>query len=507
MVPPAALRRPLALLLLLSSGCASTPVPEARTWPGPVAAAWPAADALAAPAASNPNVEAPRPAVAPTRITPPATWHLADAELDRLLQLAQQANPTIDAARGVLDQARALRMLAAASLWPSVEAAAAAQASRSGDLPTQRSESVSLATAWAPDVFGAGRAGLSVGEANARAAAADLAEVQDAIATEVAQTYLALRSARQRLAIAQAQHDSLREILQITRWRVQAGLLNGSEALQALTAAEQASATLPGWQMLAAQATQALAVLTGQAPGALQPLLQDEGGLPGAPADPALGTPAELVLHRPDLQAARHRVDAAQSALDQAEAARLPQVTLSGSLGLSALTLSSLASASSLLRLLAGRVAVPLFDGGAAQAQVAVQQAVLAQSLAAWRSRLGAAQQAVADALADLRSHRAQLTHLQTAALSATQAADLARQRFAAGLTDHATVLETERTRLATRDGTAAVQAQVLADQVRLAAALGHRWRGQAPPPTAPPRIQARPVSPTDATQRPRSST
>jgi len=125
---------------------------------------------------------------------------------------------------------------------------------------------------------------------------------------------------------------------------------------------------------------------------------------------------------------------------------------------------------------LLGSLAVPVFDGGAAQARVDVQQEALEQARSAYQSAVLAALQEVEDALAALQGERARLARLQEAAQAADRAALLAGQRYASGLIDFAAVLETQRTLLATQDAVAVSQASLGTGHVRLYKALGGGW-------------------------------
>ena len=121
-------------------------------------------------------------------------------------------------------------------------------------------------------------------------------------------------------------------------------------------------------------------------------------------------------------------------------------------------------------------MALPLVDGGAARAQVRVQQAGQAQAEVAYRATVLAALQEVEDALAALAGDRDRLLRLQSAAVAAGNADLLARQRYSSGLVDFQTVLQTQRTQLATQDSVASARADLGADHVRLYKALGGGW-------------------------------
>ena len=167
---------------------------------------------------------------------------------------------------------------------------------------------------------------------------------------------------------------------------------------------------------------------------------------------------------------------AAAARADQADAARWPTFQLGGSVGLSAMTLGSLASRASLISALVASASAPVFDGGAARARVRAQEAALDQAQATYRSTILTALKDVEDALVALRGDRERLAHLEQAAEAASNAALLARQRYGSGLVDFQTVLETQRTQLSTQDGVASARADVSADHVRLYKAFGGGW-------------------------------
>jgi outer membrane protein TolC len=162
--------------------------------------------------------------------------------------------------------------------------------------------------------------------------------------------------------------------------------------------------------------------------------------------------------------------------------------------GRNALTLGGLGQSAALVTTLLASVSLPLWDGGAARAQVRAQQAALDQARTSYRATVLLALKEVEDALVALRNDRERLARLQEAASAATRAATLARQRFASGLVDFQTVLETQRSQLGTQDSLASTGADLGADHVRLFKALGGGWRPEAfarPGPSTSPGLHA----------------
>jgi NodT family efflux transporter outer membrane factor (OMF) lipoprotein len=399
-----------------------------------------------------------------------------DPLLNTLVANSLQANTTVRSAKAALQQSRALRDVKGAGLLPGVSASGSAQRSQSGGNDTGNSFRVGLDASWEPDVFGGQRSALNASEADAQAAQASLADVQVSIAAEVALAYIQLRGQQSQLIVARNNLQSQQETLQITDWRAQAGLITSLEVEQARTASEQTSAQIPSLETSIATTSHALAVLTGQTPEALQTLLKEPRAIPRAAENLTLNIPAQTLRQRPDVRAAELRIRAALERVSAADAARYPGFSINGSVGLNALTLGALTSGASVASALLGSVSVPLFDGGAARAQVRAQEAALEQARASYQAVVLTALKDVEDALVALTGDRTRLTHLQSASTAASNAALLAQNRYSSGLIDFQTVLQTQRTLLSTQDSVASATADISTDHVRLYKALGGGW-------------------------------
>lgn len=451
---------PIALAVLLAA-CASVPDRAATEMPRDVPTQWSAGAARADVTATGLS----------------AWWQrFDDPALAALISKALDTNTSVQSAQAALRQARALAGLARAGLGPTVSASGSAQRSQSGGSDAGNTFRASVGANWAPDIFGGDRAAANASETDAQASAASLSQVQVSLAAEVASGYINLRGLQARLAIARSNLATQTETLQITRWRAQAGLVSALDVEQAVSTAEQTRAQIPALQTSAAQTLNALAVLTGQAPGTLNTSLGDAAPIPPAPADLALAFPADTLRQRPDVRAAELKLQSAWSRVAVADAARYPSFSLSGSIGLSSLTLGSLTNSASLLKSLLAGLSAPLFDGGAAQAQVRAQEAALDQARANYQNAVLTALQDVEDALLAIQGDSERLTRLQAAATAAANAELLARQRYESGLIDFATVLGTQRSLLSAQDSVASTQASLSANHVRLYKALGGGW-------------------------------
>ena len=410
--------------------------------------------------------------------TPLAQWwqRFNDPQLTALVEQALKANTSIRSAQAALQQSRALRDVKTAGLLPGVSASTSVQRSQTNSNSAANSFRAGLDASWEPDVFGVKRSALNATEADVQVSEASLADLQVSIAAEVALAYIQLRGLQTQLVVAASNLASQQETLQITDWRAQAGLTTSLEVEQARTSSEQTSAQLPALEATIATTRHSLAVLTGQSPSTLESLLESVQAIPQAPEELALAIPAQTLRQRADVRAAEHRISAALARVSAADAARYPSFSISGSVGLNSLTLAGLTSGATVVNALLGSVSIPLFDGGAARAQVRAQEAALEQARVSYQSVVLTALKDVEDALVVLKGDRTRLTHLQGAATAAGNAALLAQQRYASGLIDFQTVLQTQRTLMTAQDSVASTEADISTDHVRLYKALGGGW-------------------------------
>lgn len=461
------------LMAIALGGCASLrgPAPEGAARPPPVPATW-----SGGPAAAPGTVGTALPGDG-ARPADAAWWaRFGDGQLDALIAQALVQGTDVQVASARWRQARALREQAAAGLSPRLDAGASGQAARSEGRPSTRSVSAALDAAWEPDLSGGRALALDAATADEQAGRAALASARVTLAAEVALAYLDLRGAQARLAIAEANLASQEESLQISRWRVEAGLVSTLDADQAESAAAQTRSQLPALRTAIAGNAHALAVLTGQPPAALLPTLSTPRPLPAVPAEMALELPAEVLRRRPDVAAAEARVRAAAARVAQADAARLPSLSLGGSIGLNALSLAGLTQGGAGVATLAAGITWPVFDGGRLRAQVQAQEAAWDEALGTHRATVLAALQEVEHALVAIDGLRRQQDELDVAVAAARRAADLAQTRYEGGLTDFTTVLTTRRTLLALEDSAASAAAGLASQHVRLYKAAGGGW-------------------------------
>ncbi len=420
-------------------------------------------------------------AATPIRPEALARWWrvFEDPLLSEAVESALVANTGVRSALAAWQQARALRDVAQANTGISVGASASAQRSQVGQANASSTFRTGFDASWEADVWGRLAQAVSASEAETAAAAASLGQVQVSLAAEVASTVIELRGLQTRLAIARSNLAAQQDTLQISEWRLQAGLASSLDVEQARVATEQTRSQIPVLETSFQQTLNALAVLTGQAPGAWV------NRWVSAPVPVPLqaltaSIPSDTLRQRPDVNAAESKVKAAWARYAQADAARFPRLTFSGNLGLGANGLGQLFDAAAFTRSVLASVTGNLLDGGAAQATVRAQQAAVEQAVAALQASTLTALLDVENALIALHNNRERLDRLAAAAQAATHAELLARHRYASGVIDFRTLLDTQRTLLSAQSELESARVAHSTDHVRLYKALGGGWTPQA---------------------------
>lgn len=441
--PPRRLAVAVALALL-TSGCVVGPSFE-RTEPV-VPAAFAEADGTILDAARPAGTEV------WSEFGDPALASLVAAALDRNLGLAQAA------AR--FDEARAIRGIEAAALFP--EAASGADRERSR--PSQRDPfippdigitetwRVGFDAQWEIDLFGGARQARRRARADEAAAAADLAAARVSIAAEVAQAYFSLRAEQERLRVQRRQVENLREALRLLELRRDAGRGTELDVARSNALGLAIAARLPQTEAAIARHEQRLAVLVAMPLVELRETLGAFAGMPALPEVVPVGVPEDWIRRRPDVAAAEQRFAAATAAVGVAVADYFPSLSLTGGFGWTAQSASDIGEDFA-ERWRAGpsiRWAFPDFI--VVRQNVRASEARLAGARAAWQESVLLALEEVESAMANYRAAVRSAGALERAVVRAGDALAIARLRFDAGAADSLVVLDAERTLLDLED-------------------------------------------------------
>ncbi|MEM7493354.1 MAG: efflux transporter outer membrane subunit [Pseudomonadota bacterium] len=315
--------------------------------------------------------------------TPSDAWVITynDPVLSQLVAEAFSKNPSLDAARARLNQSRASTRITRAALQPSLNFSSDVSSGGSeGD--TSGSVSIGGSASWEADLWGRLRAAERGTALSADAVAEDLRGIRFALAASVAEAYfLAIEADLQSMEAAR-NFEALRDNLSFIEVQYERGLRSSQEIALIRADVASARARTTAADNAQVQSLRTLEALVGRYPSAE---LEVPDTLPAVPAKQYAGTPASMLLRRPDLRAARFRIDAISADIDEAVAARLPRLTLNGSMSVGGDGPSVLFRPESLIWNAAGSILAPLLDGGLRRAEVMRQEARLEESLALYR--------------------------------------------------------------------------------------------------------------------------
>jgi len=413
---------------------------------------------------------------------------LGDAQLNQLIDQALAGSPSLAASNARFEKAAALAT--ASSTASDVRGTLSADATRqrytaNGMIPAPiagniyNSGNLQAGLSWSPDIFGKHAADLQAALGQARAAKADSAAAANQLAAQVARSYIALARLIAQKEVAERTLGQRQSLLNLSEQRTRAGLDSQVELTQAQAGMPDAQTQI---EMLGEQITLArrtIAVLCAQAPDAQNALSPRLSVLRIQPVPQALG--ADLLGRRPDVVAARWRVEAATQGIESARADFYPDVNLTAFVGLNALGLDNLLQGSSRQMGITPALRLPIFDGKRLRAQLRGKQADLDTAIAQYNGAVLDAVKQAGDAIASVQSLQRQ-QQLQTESLSkAERAYDFAVQRYQAGLGSQITVLNTETQLINQRRLAVDLQARELDTRVALAAALGGGWSDDTP--------------------------
>lgn len=444
-------------------------------------------------AAVGPDYQPPQPEI-------PAAWHepggiapaaaedqgrwwtlFHDPRLDSLMTQAAAANPDLKKAAARIREARAERVIAAAT--GSVAGAAEVSHSRRSDNGSSSGGSQDLFqlgfdAAWELDLFGGVRRAVEAAEASLAAAEEDRRDVLVSLQAEVARNYLELRGSQKRLATTTKNIATQEKTVELVRGRYEMGLGNQLDLVQAETQLALTRAQVPALQTSARQAMHGLALLLGQSPDTLVAELSAEAPMVMAPAAIPLDLPSELLRQRPDIRAAERRLAAATADIGVATAELFPKFSLSALVGLQSSRLGNLISSGSRYWSVAPALDLTLFDQGRIRAGIEMSEARRDAALADYQQTVLKALTEVENGLVAFVQERETRRILDEAVSSGERALQMANGLYETGLTDFLNVLVSERALYQSEDQLAQSEQRLGLALVATCKAMGGGWRG-----------------------------
>ncbi len=429
----------------------------------------------------------------------PAAWprsdwwtSLGDPQLDGLIREALRDSPDLQIADARAHQATAAAAAANAARLPTLDAQGGVSRSRlSRDQdPLGQGErystlrSLDVAFNYSFDLWGGQRAAWEAALGQARAAEVDRQAAQLTLAADVARAYSHLGQAYLVDDLAEEDLARTRQLLELGQRRLNAGIDSDYQYQQTQSVAASAQEQALDARKRVQSARTALAVLLGKGPDRGAELARPKVLQPSAVALPS-ALPAELLGRRPDLVAARWRVEAASKDIVASKTRFYPNLNLSASAGVRSLLGDALFGAPSRFFNVAPAVSLPLFDGGRLRADLDARDADYDLAVAQYNKTLVQALGDVSDTLDQLRAIGQQIGAQQQASDISRRSFDIATQRYGSGIGNYLDVLSVEQQLLQAQRQLASLNAEQLDLSIQLMQALGGGYQGAATAPTA----------------------
>jgi NodT family efflux transporter outer membrane factor (OMF) lipoprotein len=426
---------------------------------------------------SNPNVSTSAPNDA-------AWWtSLNDPVLNTLVYTAYRQNLTLRVAGARILQARAERNIAAGELFPQTQAATGSytRTNTSKNSPAYAGNhneyQVGGNLAWELDFWGRFRRAVASSNASLEASVENYDDVLVLLLAEVAQQYVTVRTAEQRLEYASKNVSMQRESLELANAKFTNGATTQLDVTQGESTLGQTEATIPPLESTRRQAMNQLCILMGMPPRDINDLLNGRQPIPSTQPQVALGIPADLLRRRPDIRKAEREVAAQSERIGIATAELYPHFSITGSVYLDSARFKDLFNSNSFGGSVGPSFNWNVLNYGRLVNGIRVQDAIFQQLVATYQNMVLNANAEVENGVVKFLNAQRQVRYLAGSTHAAQQSVELVRSQYDAGKTDFNRVITVEQALTQQQDQLAVAQGDVVQNLVLIYKALGGGWQ------------------------------
>jgi NodT family efflux transporter outer membrane factor (OMF) lipoprotein len=411
-------------------------------------------------------------------------WRLFDdAALNRLIEAARQANPSLRIAGLRILESRAQLGIAGSALYPQVQQLGGAvnyvnTRQRGGAQPDTDQDFGSYQAgfnlAWELDFWGRFKRGIESADAAFFASIANQQDAQILLSAQVADLYFAYRTTELRIAIARKNAEIQKRSYEITQRLHEGGQESELDLQQAKTQYLATLSTVPELQITLTQTRNALCALLGRPPGDLPELTTETARLPAVEPAVIRGMPARLLMRRPDVRAAAWQAAAQSAQIGIAEADFYPAISLFGSIGWSGNTLDTTPDTGTLS--IGPGFTWNIFDYGRIGNNVRVQDARLQQLIEQYQNTVLQAAREIDDAAISVVKTADQQQVLRESVSASERALELANILYQEGYAGFQRVLDAQRAAFSQAERELVNQGSHVSAVIALYKALGGGW-------------------------------
>ncbi|MFC3879883.1 efflux transporter outer membrane subunit [Algoriphagus namhaensis] len=399
-----------------------------------------------------------------------------DPVLDTLVQKAIDNNQDLMIAAEIIQQAQSALVIQRSQMLPNIGYSAGAE--RGNFILGNAGNTTNLFTGfgavnWELDFWGKYRRLNEAARANIIASEEGFRATKLSLVSTVASSYFQLLEYRLRLEISRetlALRDSMERIIEE---RFKKGIIAEIDLNQAQIQSAIAAGSIPVWERLISQTEHLLSVLVGELPREIEigTELIDQSIAIEIPE----GLPSQLLARRPDILFAEQDLIASNALVGAAKANRLPNVSLTGLLGVAGTQFSSLGAGGATWNL-GGSILGPLFNWGALQRQVDIEESRTRQAVLNYERTVLDAFREVENLLVNIQSLQTEMIAREAHVKAAVRAQFLSEERYNQGVTSYLEYLESQRQAFDSKLNLAGTKQQLLSSYAELYKALGGGW-------------------------------
>jgi NodT family efflux transporter outer membrane factor (OMF) lipoprotein len=413
-----------------------------------------------------------------------ADWwtHFEDPYLDRLIEDAVNGNYDLKVLLSRIREAGATLTETRADNFPKIDASAGAEfTSSSGERLTEgtgssTTESYSLRSelSWEADLWGKKKRAYLATKAGYKASEADYRAGYLKLVVEVAQAYFQLRQKYKEAEITEKFYKDNQLILTIYENQFDVGIVSFDKVLRQKAQVDELKRNLSELRRESEVLENRITTLIGKPAGEMEFRAEDMTTTAKIVEVP-VGLPSDLLARRPDIIAAEYRILEAYHRVGEAQAERMPSISLTGTGGLVSSALSSLLSGGLTLGLVP-KIEVPVFDAGKRSARIEMNKASAQSAEDTYRKTVMTAFEEVENALSNLANRKEQKMILKEKTKNLWQVRQQSLKKLELGLISQLEVLDVENELFQSEKSLVQIDRFLYEDTVTLYKALGGGW-------------------------------
>ena len=341
---------------------------------------------------------------------------------------------------------------------------------------TTNNYSLSAAAKYELDIWGKLKSGTSAAKFDVMASEQDLNALYISISAQLADLYYLAVEQQAQLDLSDQTIDSFEDTLDRVERRYRSGLVPALDVYQSRANLASAKAQRPIFESSFTTSLNAIAVIIGRFPDRKSIYIAEEMNVP---PEFNAGVPSQLLMRRPDINAALLRLTASNERIGVAISDRFPSFNLSGNYGGSSEKLKDILDSPNIIWNILMQIAQPMLDAGNRKAEVNRTKAVFRENLALYHKTVLNAFREVEDSLAKSRTSEERIMMLGDTVSASENSYRISLDNYMQGLTDYLPVLTEQLRHFTAKSNLLTAKRQLFSNRIQLARALGGAWTDQ----------------------------